>query len=160
VTYKIKKQREIIDRKKVFAELEAIANDPALKSFKQRTAVLNKLKSVLEAGRSVIRARFEESNSGQDTVFSNSFLMDQIVRLIHDFATTFVYPLHNPTNEQRMSVVAVGGYGRGDMAPHSDVDILFLFPYKQTAHGEQVVEFILYMLGIWGLRSVMRRDRR
>ena len=76
MTYKIKKQREIIDRKKVFAELEAIANDPALKSFKRRTAVLNKLKSVLEAGRSVIRARFEESNSGQDTVFSNSFLMD------------------------------------------------------------------------------------
>lgn len=152
MTYKIKKQREIIDRKKVFAELEAIANDPALKSFKRRTAVLNKLKSVLESGRSVIRARFEESNSGQDTVFSNSFLMDQIVRLIHDFATTFEYPLHNPTNEQRMSVVAVGGYGRGDMAPHSDVDILFLFPYKQTAHGEQVVEFILYMLWDLGLK--------
>lgn len=152
MTYKIKKQREIIDRKKVFAELEAIANDPALKSFKRRNAVLNKLKSVLESGRAVIRARFEESNSGQDTVFSNSFLMDQIVRLIHDFATTFEYPLHNPTNEQRMSVVAVGGYGRGDMAPHSDVDILFLFPYKQTAHGEQVVEFILYMLWDLGLK--------
>jgi len=51
-----------------------------------------------------------------------------------------------------MSVVAVGGYGRGDMAPHSDVDILFLFPYKQTAHGEQVVEFILYMLWDLGLK--------
>lgn len=152
VTYKIKKQREIIDRKKIFAELEAIAKDPDLKSFKQRTAVLNKLKSVLESGRSVIRARFEQSNSGQETVFSNSFLMDQIVRLIHDFAATFVYPLHNPTNEQRMSVVAVGGYGRGDMAPHSDVDILFLFPYKQTAHGEQIVEFILYMLWDLGLK--------
>ncbi|MHC8491522.1 [protein-PII] uridylyltransferase [Thalassospira sp. SM2505] len=152
MTYKIKKQREIIDRKTVFAELEAIANDPDLKNFKQRTAVLKKLKSVMEAGRTVIRTRFEASNSGQETVFSNSFLMDQLVRLIHDFAISFVYPLHNPTNEQRMSIVAVGGYGRGDMAPHSDVDILFLFPYKQTAHGEQVVEFILYMLWDLGLK--------
>lgn len=152
VTYKIKKQREIIDRKKVFADLSAIANDRDLNSFKLRTEVLKELKSVMDAGRSVIRARFEESNSGQETVFSNSFLMDQLVRLIHDFATSFVYPLHNPTNEQRMSVVAVGGYGRGDMAPHSDVDILFLFPYKQTAHGEQVVEFILYMLWDLGLK--------
>ena len=51
-----------------------------------------------------------------------------------------------------MAVVAVGGYGRGDMAPQSDVDILFLFPYKQTAHGEQVVEYILYMLWDLGLK--------
>ncbi|MCC9621174.1 [protein-PII] uridylyltransferase [Thalassospira sp. MA62] len=152
MTYKIRKQRDIIDRKKVFAELEAIAGDSDLTGFKKRTAVLQKLKSVMEAGRAVIRGRFEESNSGQETVFSNSFLMDQIVRLIHDFATTFEYPLHNPTNEQRMSVVAVGGYGRGDMAPHSDVDILFLFPYKQTANSEQVVEYILYMLWDLGLK--------
>ncbi|AJD54075.1 UTP--GlnB (protein PII) uridylyltransferase, GlnD [Thalassospira xiamenensis M-5 = DSM 17429] len=152
MTYRIKKQREIIDRRKIFAELETIAANADLTSFKQRAEILKHLKAVLEDGRKVIRARFEETNSGQDAVFSNSFLIDQIVRLIHDFALKFVYPLHNPTNEQRMAVVAVGGYGRGDMAPQSDVDILFLFPYKQTAHGEQVVEYILYMLWDLGLK--------
>ena len=152
MTYRIKKQREIIDRRKIFAELETIAANADLTSFKQRAEILKHLKAVLENGRKVIRARFEETNSGQDAVFSNSFLIDQIVRLIHDFALKFVYPLHNPTNEQRMAVVAVGGYGRGDMAPQSDVDILFLFPYKQTAHGEQVVEYILYMLWDLGLK--------
>lgn len=150
--YKVKKQREIIDRRTVFAELGEIAKNPDLKSFKQRTEILKKLKAVLENGRKVIRTRFEESNSGKEAVFSYSFLIDQIVRMIHDFAEEFVYPVSNPTKEQRMAVVAVGGYGRGDMAPQSDVDILFLFPYKQTAHGEQVVEYILYMLWDLGLK--------
>ncbi len=149
---KVKNQRDIIDRRKVFAELGNIGKDGDLKPLKQRTAVLRCLKDTLQHGRAEIRARFEASNSGHDAVFSYSFLIDQIVRLIHDYATEFVYPLHNPTKEQRMSVVAVGGYGRGDMAPHSDVDILFLFPYKQTAHGEQVVEYILYMLWDLGLK--------
>ena len=48
-----------------------------------------------------------------------------------------------------MSVVAVGGYGRGELAPQSDIDLLFLLPYKRTSYGEQVVEYMLYML--WDL---------
>src|SRR5258705_919588 len=46
-----------------------------------------------------------------------------------------------------MAVVATGGYGRGLMAPESDIDLLFILPYKQTAWGEQVAEAILY--GLW-----------
>ena len=44
---------------------------------------------------------------------------------------------------------AVGGYGRGTLAPGSDIDLLFILPYKQTPWGEQVTEYILYML--WDL---------
>jgi [protein-PII] uridylyltransferase len=46
--------------------------------------------------------------------------------------------------------VAVGGYGRGEMAPFSDVDLLFLRPWKQTAWGESVIETALYLL--WDLK--------
>ena len=45
---------------------------------------------------------------------------------------------------------ATGGYGRGTLAPGSDVDLLFLLPYKQTAWGESVVEAMLYVL--WDLK--------
>ena len=58
----------------------------------------------------------------------------------------------NPTAGERLAVVAVGGYGRGELAPHSDVDLLFLHPYKRTAHIEQMIEFLLYRLWDLGLK--------
>ena len=51
-----------------------------------------------------------------------------------------------------MAVVATGGYGRGMLAPGSDIDLLFLLPYKQTAWGESVVEAMLYCLWDLGLK--------
>ena len=51
-----------------------------------------------------------------------------------------------------MAVVATGGYGRGLLAPGSDIDLLFLLPYKQTAWGESVAEALLYCLWDMGLK--------
>ncbi len=51
-----------------------------------------------------------------------------------------------------MSIIATGGYGRGLMAPESDIDLLFVLPYKQTAWGEQVAEAMLYCLWDMGLK--------
>ena len=48
-----------------------------------------------------------------------------------------------------MAIVATGGYGRALLAPGSDIDLLFLLPYKKTAWGESVAEYMLYML--WDL---------
>ena len=45
--------------------------------------------------------------------------------------------------------IAEGVYGRGELAPFSDIDLLFLRPYKQTPHAESVIEFMLYAL--WDL---------
>ena len=72
--------------------------------------------------------------------------------MIFDFAIHHVYRVKNPSAAERMSIVAVGGYGRGTLAPGSDVDLLFLLPYKQTPWGEQIVEYILYMLWDLGLK--------
>ena len=65
------------------------------------------------------------------------------------FATREVYPVDNPSGAETISIAAVGGYGRGTLAPGSDIDLLFILPYKQTPWGEQVTEYILYML--WDL---------
>ena len=58
-----------------------------------------------------------------------------------------------------MAVVAVGGYGRGTLAPGSDIDLLFLLPYKQTPWGEQIVEYMLYMLWDLGLEGRPRHPQ-
>ena len=51
-----------------------------------------------------------------------------------------------------MAIVATGGYGRGVLAAGSDIDLLFLLPYKQTAWGKSVAETILYCLWDMGLK--------
>ena len=65
---------------------------------------------------------------------------------------THIYRSQNPSTAERMAVVAVGGYGRGTLAPGSDIDLLFVRPYKQTPWGEQVIEYMLYMLWDLGLK--------
>ncbi len=148
----IANQREIIDRRSLIVAMDAVAADEDLSADAKRARVRDLLKAGLAAGSSEIRTRFEAGAGGTATVRANCFLIDQIVRLAHDFADRHVYPFANPTQAERLAIVAVGGYGRGELAPHSDVDLLFLRPYKQTPRGEQIVEFILYMLWDLGLK--------
>lgn len=89
---------------------------------------------------------------GTKTAASNSYLMDQLLRLLLDFTVTHMYPNPNPTEAEKIAILAVGGYGRGELAPFSDVDILFLIPYKVTPWIENVVEFILYFLWDLGMK--------
>src|SRR5579885_2949213 len=142
------KQRDIVDRLAIYERLTALGatGEP------DRRRVTEALKEALQAGRAKIRARFEAGALGSDTVRSLSFLMDQLIRSLHDFVTIAVYPSANPTAGEHMGVVAVGGYGRGELAPYSDIDLLFLLPYKSTPHTEQVVEYLLYTLWDLGLK--------
>ena len=75
---------------------------------------------------------------------------DEIIRAVHHVrrhATSIRSTI--PPAPKPISLAAVGGYGRGTLAPGSDIDLLFILPYKQTPWGEQVTEYILYML--WDL---------
>ncbi len=144
-------QRDIIDRRALVAAIAEIAAQDSARSTKTRAAVLALVGEVLERGRRAIQARFEANRAGLEAARANAFLIDQIVRVVYDHASLDVYRATNPTAQERLSMVAVGGYGRSEMAPYSDVDLLFLHPYKITAWGEQVVEYLLYFLWDLGL---------
>ncbi len=147
----IHKQREIVDRRALGEALQRLAESAA--ADPPRSKVVELLRGTLQSGRAEVRRRFEEDRvSGSDTVQALSFLMDQLIRALYDFVGTHVYPLANPTAGERLAIVAVGGYGRGELAPHSDIDLLFLLPYKPTPHTEQVVEYMLYVLWDLGLK--------
>jgi [protein-PII] uridylyltransferase len=141
--------REIIDRRRLLDDLRGVAK---AEGTERRTPFAERLKTTYRAGYDEIRRRFEEGGSGTVAVREHCFLMDQLVRALHDFVTQHVYPLANPTKGEHLSIVAVGGYGRGELAPHSDVDLLFLLPYKPTPYTEQVIEYILYTLWDLGLK--------
>ncbi|MDO5606147.1 MAG: [protein-PII] uridylyltransferase [Paracoccus sp. (in: a-proteobacteria)] len=88
--------------------------------------------------------------AARETVRAIASLTDAIVITVHHVATTHLHPRPNPTEAEQLAVLAVGGYGRAEMAPQSDVDLLFLTPYKTSGWAESVVESMLYML--WDLK--------
>ena len=143
-------RRGIIDRRTIDEAIAAIEiDDPALL---RRTATAL-LKDALDAGRAEIARRLAERPSrGLEAAAAQAFLVDQILRVLLDLVTQRLYPLSNPTAAERLTLVAVGGYGRGEMAPYSDVDIGFLTPWKQTPWAEQVIESVLYALWDLGLK--------
>jgi [protein-PII] uridylyltransferase len=125
---------------------------------KVRPQVLALLKTVLADGRAEVERQLFDDGSGKACAQRLSDLEDRIIRAIYDFALTRVFRVNNLSQGERLALVAVGGYGRGTLAPGSDIDLLFVLPYKQTPLGEQLAEYILYML--WDLGQTVGHATR
>ncbi len=109
-------------------------------------------KAFLAESHALARAALEAGGSGFDCAESLSQAQDAVIRALHELTITRLYPIPNRTLGERIAICATGGYGRGTMAPGSDVDILFLFPFKQTPWNESVAETMLYFLWDLGLK--------
>ena len=143
---------EIVDGEALRAELSALTAATKGDGAGVRDQALAILRRTIAEGRARAEAMLREDGGGTACAERLSHLMDEVIRALYDFATVHVYRSKNPSAAERMAVVAVGGYGRGTLAPGSDIDLLFVLPYKQTPWGEQVVEYILYVLWDLGLK--------
>ncbi len=122
-------------------------------SAKLRKLALVHIKTTFNSARDNVKARVESGGmQGLAAARTLSDLQDTLLQVLYDFATKHFYYAQNPTQAERIAIVATGGYGRAQLAPFSDIDLLFLRPYKQTAWGESVIEFILHMLWDLGLK--------
>lgn len=147
---KVANQRAIIDRRAIDAQIAELTNK---RGDKARPDVVALLRDALAAGRAEIATRLIASPAaGHECAAAQSFLIDQIVRLIYDYVVRYQYPVANHSTGEHVCIAAVGGYGRGEMAPHSDVDIAFLTPMKKNSWTEQAIEAMLYMLWDLGLK--------
>ena len=140
----------LIDHAAVVADLSALARNHSDRDL--RSAVAQRLKAAVTDGRNEAERLLLRERDGHRCAARLCTMQDQVIRILFRFVTTHLYPSENPSEAERIAVVATGGYGRGLLAPGSDIDILFLLPYKQTAWGESVAEAMLYALWDMGLK--------
>ena len=142
---------DIFDISAVEGRLEQAVSDSGGDMTALRGAVVEVLGAEMKRGREAIAAGFAEHPfEARQVTRAYCWLTDCVILTTLDIATSVMHPLPNPTEAERLAVFAVGGYGRGEMAPQSDVDLLFLTPYKITPWAESVIESMLYVL--WDLR--------
>jgi [protein-PII] uridylyltransferase len=143
---------ELIDTAAIAAELDELAETYAGREAELRAAITQRLKAALTRARANAEQLLLKDRHGRRCAERLCRMQDEIIRILFDFAGRKLYPSQVPSEAERMTVVATGGYGRGLLAPGSDIDLLFLLPYKQTAWGESVAEALLYCLWDMGLK--------
>ena len=143
---------DIVDGRKLRLQLSAAHMDNASDENLRRKRVLDLLHAALFRGRMIAKERLETGLDGLSTAQLLSAVMDEVVTALYDYTTVHIFRSQNPTEGERMAVLAVGGYGRAALAPSSDVDLLFVRTYKQTPWAESVIEYMLYALWDLGLK--------
>jgi [protein-PII] uridylyltransferase len=140
--HEIDNQRAIVDRRRVADALAALK--PGKKLTGEATSIL---RGVLEEGRAEIAKRLgEEPGNGRAAAQATAFLHDQLVRLTYDFVSGRL--VDDPV--EGLSLVGLGGTGRGEMAPFSDLDLMLLTAKAPSAEQERAAEAMLHLL--WDLK--------
>ncbi len=142
----------VFDIDRLRGEIDALAENNAGRDDAFRNALSQLLKAELARGREVAQEQLLKDRHGRRCAERLCSMHDDVIGLLFEAATKYLYKSLVPSDSERMAIVATGGYGRGLMAPESDIDLLFLLPYKQTAWGESVAEAILYCLWDMGLK--------
>ncbi len=142
----------LLDRERLSADLAALRGEFAGRERELRTAVAQHLKSALNGARAEAEAALRVERNGRRCAERLCLMQDEIIGILFDFAARQNDRSQVLSEAERMAVAATGGYGRGLLAPGSDIDLLFLLPYKQTAWGESIAETILYCLWDMGLK--------
>ena len=128
----VENRRSIIDRRTVSEHLRDLRSGKRLSA--EAAAIL---RDALEHGRAEIAKRLtEEPGDGRSAAQATAFLHDQLVRLVHDFVNERM--LDEPLGED-FALVGLGGTGRGEMAPYSDLDLMLLLRRRNLRGQEHQV---------------------
>jgi [protein-PII] uridylyltransferase len=129
-------RRAIIDRRTIADRLGGIAAAEGAADI---------LTAALAAGRAEIARRLgEQPGAGRAAAHATAFLHDQIVRLAWDVVSRANAP------DEPLAIVGLGGTGRGEMAPFSDLDLMILTAAKPSAAAERTTAAMFHLL--WDLK--------
>ncbi|NRB34757.1 MAG: [protein-PII] uridylyltransferase [Rhodobacteraceae bacterium] len=139
---------KIIDQSVVLARIDALTRGSDAPSG-LRPQVTDILRDAMAAGRQAIADGFADNPfDARRMTRSYTYLTDVI--MIAALAAARHIAASPTSDATPLALIAVGGYGRGEMAPASDVDLLFLTSGRMPADTEAVIEAMLYIL--WDLR--------
>ena len=134
----------------------AIPSNPDSKTRAKVTSILKAANDLMT--RIVFDYLDEHPFSGKEAKSLFCKKTDVLVSNVFRLVSERFHPLTNHSESLNLSLVAIGGYGRGEMAPYSDIDLLFLSPHRQTGWARSVVESILYIL--WDLKFKVGHSSR
>jgi len=118
-----------------------------------RDAALAQLRRQLGRIQGKVQRAFEAHElSGLAAARWLAALTDGVVGAIHAYTLAMVPSGQDPKAEPDFALIATGGYGRGVLAPYSDIDLLFLSDAPLGPQGRRAVEFMLYLLWDLGLK--------
>jgi [protein-PII] uridylyltransferase len=132
--------------------MDAVAISLALLDDAQVDHDLKRLaRTYIDKGRGVLFERHRAGADGLEIAAAWSTVMDHLIR--HLFAAISTeWNNRLPQANSRFALVAQGGYGRGELNPQSDIDLLFLYSWKLSPFAEAVTEKLLYTLWDAGLQ--------
>ncbi len=149
---------QIIEAEKLIVQLASATknyNDEA--DLRRQTAAI--LLEHRKAGMTAIEAAFRSNPlAALPTRRAYCWLADCLVTCTFAVASQILHPKISSTDDEALALLAVGGYGRGEMAPQSDIDLLFLMPKHITPRAKSVIEAMLYIL--WDLHLKVGHSSR
>lgn len=153
---------EIVDIDALNEAIAAAAQEASAKggdAAEIRAAVVPILREAMATGRKTIADAFTaRPRAAAEMVRSYTYVTDTMVIATMRIAETWLAPLSPKAQKNPISLIAVGGYGRGDMAPFSDVDLLFLARSRMSDDAEALIEAMLYLL--WDLKMKVGHSSR
>ncbi len=143
----VQQPQKLIETGALRSKLDALAADPNQEPNALRPAVVAVMKDFLKAGRAEAERRLSSDGKGTQCAINIAYVQDEIIRTLQGFLVSRIF---TKGTGQELAIIATGGYGRGTLAPGSDIDLLFLLQGKQDAESGKLIEFMLYTL--WDLR--------
>ena len=137
-------------RRNLVAQIEKSFEKESVSNLNFRKQILALLKDYYKKYYGDIHKQFYRTKDGIETGQLIAKLSDIIILTSFDAIIKHAFPQPNPTTSDKLSILAIGGYGRNHLSPGSDIDLLILTPYKLVPRTEQIVETLLYIL--WDMK--------